>query len=45
MKCTVTGANGFIGSAIVKKLLDRGHEVIALVGSDLGTENLKNLGC
>lgn len=29
MKILVTGANGFIGQGIVKKLLDMGHEVIA----------------
>lgn len=29
MKILVTGANGYLGSGIVKKLLDYGHEVIA----------------
>ncbi len=36
MKTLVTGANGFIGSAVVRLLLDKGHEVRVLVrpGSD-----------
>ena len=29
MKVLVTGANGYLGSGIVKALLDLGHEVIA----------------
>ena len=29
MKILVTGANGYIGSKVVKKLLDAGHDVIA----------------
>ena len=41
--CAVTGANGFIGSQVVRELLRRGFEVTALVGADLGTENLADL--
>jgi dihydroflavonol-4-reductase len=41
--CAVTGANGFIGSQVVRELLRRGVEVTALVGADLGTENLAGL--
>jgi nucleoside-diphosphate-sugar epimerase len=34
MKIALTGANGFIGSHILKELQSRGHEVIALVRDD-----------
>jgi len=39
----VTGGNGFMGSRIVRRLLTRGHEVVALVGADLDCENLAGL--
>jgi dihydroflavonol-4-reductase len=42
-RCAVTGANGFIGSQVVRELLRRGFEVTALVGADLGAENLAGL--
>lgn len=34
MKILVTGANGFVGSALINKLIKSGHEVIALVRSN-----------
>ena len=34
MKILVTGASGFIGIHLCEKLIDRGHDVIALIYSD-----------
>ena len=31
MKIALIGATGFVGSAILKEALDRGHEVTAIV--------------
>jgi dihydroflavonol-4-reductase len=39
----VTGANGFIGSAVTRRLLDAGYAVRALVRADSRLENLKGL--
>ena len=39
----VTGANGFVGSQVVRALLARGYEVTALVGAQMGCENLDGL--
>lgn len=39
-KVFVTGGNGFMGSRIVRVLKGRGHEVTALVGSDMDRHNL-----
>ena len=43
MYVAITGANGFIGSHVVRQCLERGHEAVALVGADLGCENLAGL--
>jgi dTDP-6-deoxy-L-talose 4-dehydrogenase (NAD+) len=37
MKILITGANGYIGQGVVKKLLDKGHEIIA---TDLGLDHV-----